>query len=107
LLQNEGIIRNKLKVRAAVTNAQEFMNVQKEYGSFSNYIWGFVEGKPIKNQLKSMSEAQATTPLSDIISKDLKRRGFKFMGSTVVYAHMQATGMVNDHLVDCFRYNRV
>ncbi len=107
LLQDEGIIRNQLKVRAAVINAQEFMKVQKEFGSFSNYIWGFVNGKPIKNKLKSMSDAQATTPLSDTISKDLKKRGFKFMGSTVVYAHMQATGMVNDHLVDCFRYKLV
>ncbi|PKP25447.1 MAG: DNA-3-methyladenine glycosylase I [Bacteroidetes bacterium HGW-Bacteroidetes-2] len=107
LLQNEGIIRNKLKVRAAVTNAQEFIKVQKEYGSFSNYIWGFVEGNPIKNHLKSMSDAPTTTELSDKISKDLKKRGFKFMGSTVVYAHMQATGMVNDHLAECFRYNTV
>ncbi len=107
LLHNEGIIRNKLKVRAAVTNAQAFMEVQKEFGSFSNYIWGFVGGKPIKNKLKSMSEASATTPLSDQLSKDLKKRGFKFMGSTVVYAHMQATGMVNDHLVDCFRFKEV
>lgn len=107
LLQNEGIIRNQLKVRAAVINAQAFMKVQEEFGSFSNYIWGFTNGKPIKNKLKSLSEAQATTPLSDKISKDLKKRGFKFMGSTVVYAHMQATGMVNDHLADCFRYKEV
>lgn len=107
LLQNEGIIRNKLKVRAAVSNAQAFMEVQKEYGSFSNYIWGFVDGKPIKNNLKSLMDAPATTALSDKISKDLKKRGFKFMGSTVVYAHMQATGMVNDHLVNCFRYQEV
>ena len=107
LLQNEGIIRNQLKIRAAVTNAQAFMKVQEEFGSFSNYIWAFTDGKPIKNQLKTLSEAQATTPLSDAISKDLKKRGFKFMGSTVVYAHMQATGMVNDHLVDCFRYHEV
>ncbi|NCT18862.1 MAG: DNA-3-methyladenine glycosylase I [Flavobacteriaceae bacterium CG_4_8_14_3_um_filter_34_10] len=107
LLQNEGIIRNKLKIRAAVTNAQEFIKVQKEYGSFSNYIWGFVDGKPINNHVKSMSEAPATTTLSDKISKDLKTRGFKFMGSTIVYAHMQATGMVNDHLVECFRHSKV
>lgn len=107
LLQNEGIIRNKLKVRAAVTNAQAFIEVQKQFGSFSNYIWGFVGGKPIKNTLKSMSDAPATTALSNQLSKDLKKRGFKFMGSTVVYAHMQATGMVNDHLVDCFRYEKV
>ncbi|GGD95887.1 DNA-3-methyladenine glycosylase I [Planktosalinus lacus] len=107
LLQNPGIIRNKLKVRAAVSNAQAFIKVQKEFGSFSNYIWGFVDGTPVKNTLKSMKDAPATTPLSDNISKDLKKRGFKFMGSTVVYAHMQATGMVNDHLVDCFRHAEV
>lgn len=107
LLQNPGIIRNKLKVRAAVCNAQTFIEVQKEFGSFSNYIWGFVDGTPVKNTLKSMKDVPATTPLSDTISKDLKKRGFKFMGSTVVYAHMQATGMVNDHLIDCFRYTEV
>ncbi|MCB0456380.1 MAG: DNA-3-methyladenine glycosylase I [Flavobacteriaceae bacterium] len=107
LLENEGIIRNKLKVKAAVTNAQAFLEVQKEFGSFSNYIWGFVDGNPIKNALKSLKEAPANTPLSDAISKDLKKRGFKFVGTTVVYAHMQATGMVNDHLIDCFRYQEV
>jgi DNA-3-methyladenine glycosylase I len=102
LLQNSGIIRNKLKVYSAVTNAQNFMKIQEEFGSFSKYIWNFVEGKPIINNLKSQSEAQATTPLSDKISKDLKKRGFKFVGSTVMYAFMQATGMVDDHIVDCF-----
>lgn len=107
LLQNEGIIRNRLKVRAAVSNAQAFLKVQQEFGSFSTYIWDFVNGKPIKNKLKSLAQAPATTPLSDTISKDLKKRGFKFMGSTVVYAHMQATGMVNDHLESCFRYDEV
>ncbi|MEL6809935.1 MAG: DNA-3-methyladenine glycosylase I [Bacteroidota bacterium] len=107
LLQDTGIIRNKLKVAATITNAQAFMEVQKEFGSFSDYIWGFVDGKPIKNQLKDLKNAPANTPLSDAISKDLKKRGFKFVGTTVVYAHMQATGMVNDHLVDCFRYNEV
>lgn len=107
LLQNEGIIRNKLKVRAAVTNAQAFMEVQKEFGSFSSYIWGFVDHAPIKNSFRSLKELPANTPLSDVISKDLKKRGFKFVGTTVVYAHMQATGMVNDHVVDCFRYNEV
>ncbi|MBZ0327580.1 MAG: DNA-3-methyladenine glycosylase I [Altibacter sp.] len=107
LLQNEGIIRNKLKVKAAITNALAFIEIQKEFGSFSNYIWGFVNGTPIKNTLKSLSEAPANTALSDAISKDLKKRGFKFVGSTVVYAHMQATGMVNDHLVSCFRYHEV
>ena len=107
LLNNEGIIRNTLKIKAAVTNAKAFIEVQKEFGSFSNYIWGFVNGKPIKNSLKTLKEAAANTPLSDQISKDLKKRGFKFVGTTVIYAHMQATGMVNDHLVDCFRYNEV
>jgi len=107
LLQNPGIIRNKLKVNATVTNAQAFMKVQEEFGSFSKYIWGFVDGKPIKNAIKNYRDAPANTELSDTISKDLKKRGFKFVGSTVVYAHMQATGMVNDHEVNCFRYNEV
>ncbi len=107
LLQDAGIIRNKLKVNATVTNAKSFMNVQQEFGSFSKYIWGFVDGKPIKNTLKNYKEAPATTALSDAISKDLKKRGFKFVGSTVIYAHMQATGMVNDHEVGCFRYDQV
>jgi DNA-3-methyladenine glycosylase I len=107
LLQNEGIIRNKLKIKATISNAIAFMEVQKEFGSFSTYIWNFTNGKPIKNKLKSLKEALATTELSDIISKDLKKRGFKFVGSTVIYAHMQATGMVNDHIEDCFRYNEV
>ncbi len=107
LLQNEGIIRNKLKVKATVTNAQAFMAIQNEFGSFSSYIWGFVNDKPIKNKLKDYRKAPANTPLSDAISKDLKKRGFKFVGSTVVYAHMQATGMVNDHEVSCFRYDEV
>lgn len=107
LLKDEGIIRNKLKIKAAVTNAQAFMEVQKEFGSFSHYIWGFVDGKPIKNSWASKHDIPANTPLSDTISKDLKKRGFKFVGTTVVYAHMQATGMVNDHLVDCFRHHEV
>ena len=107
LLKDSGIIRNKLKVKSAVTNAQAFIKIQNEFGSFSNYIWKFVNGKPIRNNLKSMDQADANTPLSDEISKDLKVRGFKFVGSTVVYAHMQATGMVNDHLITCFRYNQV
>ena len=107
LLQDEGIIRNRLKVKATITNAQAFMEVQKEFGTFSNYIWGFVNHTPITNQLKRLKDDPATTPLSDAISKDLKKRGFKFVGSTVVYAHMQATGMVNDHLVDCFRYKEI
>lgn len=102
LLQDPGIIRNKLKVKATVTNAIAFMEVQKEFGSFSKYIWGFLDGKPIVNQWKSLSEVPATTPISDAISKDLKKRGFKFVGSTVIYAHMQATGMVNDHILECW-----
>ncbi|WP_410006872.1 DNA-3-methyladenine glycosylase I [Aequorivita nionensis] len=107
LLQNEGIIRNKLKVHAAVTNAKLFMEIQKEFGSFSNYIWEFVNHKPIKNTWKTHTDAPATTAMSDALSKDLKKRGFKFVGSTVVYAHMQATGMVNDHIENCFRYHEV
>lgn len=102
LLQNEGIIRNKLKVKATISNAAAFMKIQEEFGSFSKYIWGFVDGKPIDNKPKTLKEVPATTPLSDAISKDLKKRGFKFVGSTVMYAHMQATGMVNDHVEDCF-----
>mgnify|MGYP000020570249 FL=1 len=107
LLGNAGIIRNKLKINATVSNAKAFMKVQDEYGSFSKYIWDFVDGKPIKNAFKDYKKAPANTPLSDTISKDLKKRGFKFVGSTVVYAHMQATGMVNDHEVNCFRYDEV
>jgi DNA-3-methyladenine glycosylase I len=105
LLNNAGIIRNKLKIKATITNAQAFMKVQDEFGSFSKYIWGFCNGKPIKNSFSKKEDVPATTKLSDIISKDLKKRGFKFVGSTVIYAHMQATGMVNDHTVDCFRYH--
>lgn len=104
LLQNSGIIRNQLKIRATITNAVAFMAIQSEFGSFSKYIWNFVDGKPIHNHRQSLQEVPATTELSDIISKDLKKRGFKFVGSTVVYAHMQATGMVNDHVKDCFLY---
>jgi DNA-3-methyladenine glycosylase I len=103
LLLDAGIIRNQLKVRSAVSNAIAFMKIQEEFGSFSKYIWGFVNGKPIVNNRKNLSEVQATTPLSDAISKDLKKRGFKFVGSTVVYAHMQATGMVDDHVEDCWK----
>ncbi|MCL4154230.1 UNVERIFIED_CONTAM: hypothetical protein GTU68_002507 [Idotea baltica] len=107
LLQDAGIIRNKLKVNATVTNANAFIKTRNEFGSFSKYIWGFVDGNPIKNRLSNYKNAPANTPLSDAISKDLKKRGFKFVGSTVVYAHMQATGMVNDHEVNCFRYEEV
>lgn len=102
LLLDAGIIRNKLKVRGTILNAIAYMEVQKEFGSFSNYIWNFTGGKPIENNRKSLKEVPATTPLSDEISKDLKKRGFKFVGSTVVYANMQATGMVNDHVADCW-----
>ena len=101
LAEDAGIIRNKLKIKATVTNAQAFIKVQEEFGSFSKYIWGFVDGKPIDNKPKTLSEVKATTPISDALSKDLKKRGFKFVGSTVIYAHMQATGMVNDHILDC------
>ena len=101
LAEDTGIIRNKLKIKATVSNAQAFIKIQEEFGSFSKYIWGFVDGKPIDNQPKTLSEVKATTPISDKLSKDLKKRGFKFVGSTVVYAHMQATGMVNDHVMDC------
>lgn len=102
LIENPGIIRNKLKIRATVSNAQAFIKVQEEFESFSKYIWGFVESKPIDNKFKSLTEVPATTPISDALSKDLKKRGFKFTGSTVMYAHMQATGMVNDHITECF-----
>lgn len=107
LLLDTGIIRNKLKINATVTNAQAFMKVQEEFGSFSNYIWDFVGSKPLKNKLKNYKEAPPTTAISDALSKDLKKRGFKFVGSTVMYAHMQATGMVNDHEVTCFRHDQV
>ena len=107
LLQDAGIIRNKLKVNATISNAQAFIKIQDEFGSFSDYIWQFTDGKPIKNAVTNYKDAPANTKLSNTISKDLKKRGFKFIGTTVVYAHMQATGMVNDHEVTCFRYNQV
>lgn len=103
LAENSGIIRNKLKIKATVSNAQAFIKVQKEFGSFSKYIWEFVDHKPIDNQPKTLAEVPATTAISDQLSKDLKKRGFKFVGSTVVYAHMQATGMMNDHVMDCWK----
>ncbi|MFV5694575.1 DNA-3-methyladenine glycosylase I [Flavobacterium sp. LB3P122] len=103
LLQDTGIIRNQLKIRSAVSNAVAFMKVQDEFGSFSKYIWQFTGGKPINNNRKTLKEVPSTTPLSDAISKDLKKRGFKFVGSTVVYAHMQATGMVDDHVEECWK----
>ena len=107
LLLDAGIVRNKLKVKATVTNAQAFMKIQEEFVSFSKYIWAFVDEKPIKNTFKNTKEIPANTPLRDTISKDLKKRGFKFVGSTVIYAYMQATGIVNDHSINCFRYNEV
>lgn len=107
LLLNAGIIRNKLKIKSIITNAQLFIAIQKEYGSFSKFIWDYVDGKPIQNALTNYKNAPANTPLSDRISKDLKKRGFKFVGSTIIYAFMQATGMVNDHETACFRYNEV
>ncbi len=104
LLKDPGIIRNRLKVEAAVTNARAFLAVQEEFGSFGDYIWRFVDGRPRQNRWKLQSDVPATSAESDALSKDLRRRGFKFVGSTIVYAHMQATGMVNDHLVGCFRH---
>jgi DNA-3-methyladenine glycosylase I len=104
LLKDEGIIRNRLKVEGAVKNAKAFLQIRKEFGTFDKYIWGFVNGKPIQNKFNSLKELPARTELSDIISKDMKKRGFTFVGSTIIYAHMQATGMVNDHLIGCFRY---
>ena len=106
LMQNAGIIRNRLKILATVNNAKRFLEVQKEFGSFSSYIWSFVNGKPIINHAKTLKDVPATSEISDALAKDLKKRGFKFLGSTVVYAHMQATGMVNDHLVDCWLRNQ-
>lgn len=106
LLQNPGIVRNRLKVAASITNAKAFLEVQNEFGSFDQYIWKFVGGKPIKNSWQTLKDVPVTTPESDAMSKDLKKRGFKFIGSTICYAFMQATGMVNDHTTDCFRYGK-
>jgi len=107
LLANAGIVRNRLKVDSAIINAKAFLLVQAEFGTFDRYLWGFVEGQPIRNTWKSLKEVPARTEVSDTLSKDLKRRGFKFVGTTICYAMMQAVGMVNDHLVDCFRYAKV
>jgi DNA-3-methyladenine glycosylase I len=107
LLQDTGIIRNKLKVNACINNAARFLEVQEEFGTFDKYIWSFVDGKPVINQWTELSQIPARTSLSDKISKDLVKRGFKFVGSTIIYAHMQAIGMINDHLVSCFRYGEV
>lgn len=107
LLQNAGIVRNKLKVNAAVTNAQAFLKIQDEVGSFKEYIWKFVNGKPVKNKFKTLTQVPASTAESDAMAKDLKKHGFKFVGTTICYAFMQAVGMVNDHTTDCFCYNVV
>ena len=107
MLSNPEIIRNESKIRSAVSNAQKFIAVQDEFGSFCNYIWGFVDGKPIQNRWETMREVPATTDVSDRMSNDMKQRGFRFIGSTTLYAHMQATGLVNDHLVSCFRHREI
>ena len=107
LIQDPSIIRNRMKIAAAVRNARQFLDIQKEFGSFDDYAWRFVDGRPILNRRKGMGDIPATSPQSDAFSKDLKQRGFSFVGSTIIYAHMQAVGMVNDHLVDCFRYREL
>ncbi|MGD8427345.1 MAG: DNA-3-methyladenine glycosylase I [Balneolaceae bacterium] len=107
MLQNPEIIRNELKIRSAINNARRFIEIQEEFGSFDNYIWRFVDGQPIQNHWETLEQVPANTKHSDELSKDLKKRGFKFVGSTTIYAHMQATGLINDHLVSCFRYKEV
>ena len=107
ILTDSGIVRNRLKVKSAVTNAQRFLEVQEEFDGFARYLWQFVDGRPIQNRWDAHKQVPATSPESDAASKDLKKRGFKFVGSTIIYAHMQATGLVNDHLVSCFRYAEV
>lgn len=107
LLEDEGIVRNRLKIRGAVENAKAFLKVRDEFGTFNKYIWSFVDGKPIRNRWKTMKQIPVRTELSDALSKDLKQRGFTFVGSTICYAHMQATGMVNDHTLDCFRHQEL
>lgn len=107
LMTDKGIVRNRLKILAAITNAQAYIKIQKKFGSFDKYIWGFVDNKPIQNRFTQLSEIPTKTALSDLISNSLKQHGFKFVGSTTVYAHMQATGMVNDHLMGCFRYKEI
>lgn len=106
LIQNEGIIRNELKIRSAITNAKCYLELCEQEGSLSSYLWNYVDGKPIQNQWKTLEEVPASTELSDTISKDMKKRGFKFFGTTICYAFMQAVGMVNDHTTDCFRYKK-
>lgn len=107
LMQDAGIIRNRLKIESAVSNAKAFLEVQEEFGSFSDYQWRFVDGVPVRNQWDDIRQLPASTPLSDAFSKDLKKRGFTFVGSTIIYAHMQAVGMVNDHLTGCFRHGKL
>ena len=107
LMRNPGIVRNRLKIASAITNAKTFLEVQREFGSFDRYIWQFTGGKPKRNRWRAMQQVPATTPESDAMSKDLKRRGFRFVGSTICYAFMQATGMVNDHLISCFRHDEI
>lgn len=107
LMNNPGIIRNRRKIEASINNAKKFLEVQKEFGSFDNFIWSFVDNKVVKNHWKDISQIPATSELSDKVSKELKKRGFKFVGSTIIYAHLQAIGLINDHLVTCFRYDQV
>lgn len=107
LMNNSGIIRNRRKIEASINNAACFLNIQREFGSFDNYIWGFVDNKPVVNHWESISEVPATSTLSDAVSRDLKKRGFKFLGTTIIYAHLQATGVINDHLTTCFRHGEV
>jgi len=104
LLANPGIVRNRLKIEASINNAKHFLEIQKEFGSFSDYIWSFTKGKPVKGKWKTLEDIPARTELSDLISSDLKKRGFKFLGSIIIYSHLQATGIVNDHITSCFRY---
>ena len=107
LLGDSGIVRNELKIRSAISNARAFLDVREEFGTFNKYIWRFVDGVPVQNRWKSLKHIPASTALSDAVSKDLKQRGFTFVGSTIVYSHMQATGLVNDHVLDCFRYKQI
>lgn len=104
MLQDKGIIRNRKKIESSINNAKRFLEVREQYGSFCSYLWGFTDGKQVLNHFTKLSEIPATTPLSDLIAKDMKKRGFQFLGSTIIYAHLQATGLVNDHLKDCFRH---
>jgi len=107
LLANQGIVRNRLKIEASINNAQHFLEIQKEFGTFSDYIWSFTKGKPVRGKWKKLEDIPARTELSDTISADLKKRGFKFLGSIIIYSHLQATGIVNDHITSCFRYKEI